>query len=320
MRGGSSGGATPMPASAARRGGGAGACSKTGAAVRAGARSSTGATHLAKQIMAVGPCCVSPGARAGQSLQDAPHTIVVAQGISVATEVVTKPATSSASIALSAMKRLGCQPFMPLIWYAQRSRRRGGLRTGPPQPAALRASADELSDHRSGAGDVGAPYVRRHFPWGEAAGLPVAQFRSDGPLRRCWPRFIETTASRGHCSDMRTAISRRMAIVLVLLGLLVGLPALASSLVSVHPLPCGTMSVAVTGFHDTQGVPCNPAAPEPGLSGCPVSAIGCVALAPPSASPSAPLAPQGAAWGAGPPGIGPGQPVEPDLFPPILPA
>lgn len=109
-----------------------------------------------------------------------------------------------------------------------------------------------------------------------------------------------------------------MTIVVVLLGLLVGLPALASSLVSVQPLPCGTSNVARTELADTQGVPCNPAAPEPGLPGCPVSAIGCVALGLPSASPSAPLAPQGAAWDAEPPGIGPGLPVEPALFPPIL--
>lgn len=320
MRGGSSGGAIPMPTSAAWRGRGGGACSKTGAAVRAGARSSAGAGHVAKQVIAAGPCGVSPDGRAGLYGQDAPHTTVVAQGISVATEVVTKPATSSASIALSAMKRLGLQPFMPLTWYAQRNRTRSGLRTRPPQPAALRASADELSDHRSGAGDIGAPYVRRPFPWGEAAGMPGAQFRSDGPLRRCWSCSLETTASQDHGSDMRAAISKHMTVVLVLLGLLVGLPALASSLISVNPLPCGTMNVAATELQDTQGTPCNPAAPEPSMLGCPASAIGCVALGLPDASPSAPPAPQGAAWAAGPPGIGPGQPVEPDLFPPILPA
>lgn len=107
---------------------------------------------------------------------------------------------------------------------------------------------------------------------------------------------------------------------LVLLGLLVGLPALALSLVSMQPLPRDSLIVAVTELADTKGAPCNRAAPEPGLPCCPVSAIGCVALGLPSVGPSVPLAPHGVAWDARPPGIGPGLPVAPPLFPPILPA
>lgn len=116
---------------------------------------------------------------------------------------------------------------------------------------------------------------------------------------------------------MRAAIFRRMPIVLVLLGLFIGAPALALSLAPAQPL-CGAMDVVAMDHHDTRGGPSNPVAPEPGFPACQASAIGCSAVGLPSVGLPVPFVPLGRSWVAGPLGVGPGQIVEPDLSPPIL--
>ncbi|GGG52378.1 hypothetical protein GCM10010964_44410 [Caldovatus sediminis] len=120
---------------------------------------------------------------------------------------------------------------------------------------------------------------------------------------------------------MRAAILKRMPIVLVLLSLLVGAPALAASVAPAEPAACGAMDGAATDHHGVRTAPpCNPTAPEPCLAGCPGFAIGCAVVGLPSSGLSIPVVPHGRTWGAGPPGVGAGLVVEPDLFPPILPA
>jgi hypothetical protein len=75
---------------------------------------------------------------------------------------------------------------------------------------------------------------------------------------------------------------------------------------------------ALMGHTAVESIPCDPAAPEPGQPVCPVSAIGCTAVALPSPAaqvPSVPLPPR--LWDPEPSLIRLGRAVEPNLFPPI---
>lgn len=127
-------------------------------------------------------------------------------------------------------------------------------------------------------------------------------------------KVIETPIRRAILAGMRAAILRRVTVVMAVLALLGAVPVAVAASVAPAGMPgCG----ALMGLVD--GVPCDPAAPEPGQPACLASPVGCAVVALPGTAAAQALAVPHLArlWDPGPSLLLLGRTLEPDLFPPI---